>query len=215
MSRLAVLSAIDTATLAVAACKKVEPVTAAPLPPGPAPAAPGAMPPPGMPPPSMPPPGAPPAAVPQVGQAAPAGVEQRIAMTQQLVAQDPKNVKAWIALGNDYFDTHQPQKSIDAYANALALEPNNPDVLTDQGVMYRELGQSEKALANFLKANQIAPRHFQSLFNAGVVYAYDLKDSKKAVETWNRIIAADPSGPFATQSRAAIQALQQGGGPGR
>jgi tetratricopeptide (TPR) repeat protein len=207
VNRLAALSAAATAALAIAACKKVEPVTAAPVP---APVAPGAMPPAAMPPPAMPPPGMPPPAVPQVGQQVPGAVEQRIAMTQQLVAQDPKNVKAWIALGNDYFDTHQPQKSIDAYANALALEPNNPDVLTDQGVMYRELGVPEKALANFLKANQVAPRHFQSLFNAGVVYAYDLKDSKKAVETWNKIIAADPSGPFATQSRAAIQALQQG-----
>jgi tetratricopeptide (TPR) repeat protein len=157
----------------------------------------------------MPPPG-----MPQVGQQVPGAVEQRIAMTQQLVVQDPKNVRAWVALGNDYFDSRQFQKSIDAYANALALEPNNPDVLTDQGVMYREIHQPDKALANFLKANQIAPRHFQSLFNAGVVYAYDLNDPKKAIDTWNKIIAADPSGPFASQSRAAIQGLQQGA-PGR
>ena len=155
-------------------------------------------------------PGLPPGAAPHQGSPAAFETQQRIAIGEQLVQRDPKNRPAWVQLGNDYFDTHQPQKSIDAYANALALEPNNPDVLTDQGVMYRELGASDKALANFLKANQIAPRHFQSLFNAGVVYAYDLKDSKKAVETWNKIIAADPSGPFATQSRAAIQALQQG-----
>jgi cytochrome c-type biogenesis protein CcmH/NrfG len=193
------LLALGLAASAVMGCRREEPVVVAA---------------PTTPPPAMPTGNMPPGAMPRGTVPGAVAENQHIAAAEQVLARDPKNVKAWIALGNDYFDSHQPQKSIDAYANALTLEPNNPDVLTDQGVMYREIGASDKALANFLKANQIAPRHFQSLFNAGVVYAYDLKDSKKAVETWNKIIAADPSGPFATQSRAAIQGLQQGG-PGR
>ena len=142
-------------------------------------------------------------------------IQQRIAAAQQLVARDPKNVQAWIQLGNDYFDTRQAQKSVDAYARALELQPNNPDVLTDQGVMYRDLGQPDKALANFLKANQIAPTHMQSLMNAGVVYAYDLKDAKRAEETWLKVIANDKSGRFAAQAGQAIAELRQRpGGPG-
>ena len=143
------------------------------------------------------------------------GVEQRIAIAKQLVAQNPKDVQAWISLGNDYFDSHQAQAAIDAYANALAIDPKNPDVLTDQGVMYRELGQYDKAVANFLKANQIAPAHMQSLFNAGVVYAYDLKDAKRAEETWLKVIANDKSGRFAAQAGTAIAELRQrGAAPG-
>lgn len=218
MSRLVVVSATAVAALVLSSCKKVEPVTAAPIPaPAGAPAGAPAMPPPGgqapaMPPPSLPPPGMPP---PQVGQQMPGNLEAQIAVAKKLVEQDPKNVRAWISLGNDYFDSRRFQESIDAYAKALELDPNNPDVLTDQGVMYRELGKYDKALANFLKANQVAPRHFQSLFNAGVVYAFDLKDQKKAVEAWNKIIATDPASPFANQARQAIQDLQSGPARGR
>ena len=204
------------AALAIVGCKKNEPVVAAPIapPPGGAPA----MPPPsGMPPGAMPPPGMPPGGgMPMAGApGAPPGVEQRIAIAKQLVAQNPKDVQAWISLGNDYFDSHQTQPAIDAYANALALDPRNPDVLTDQGVMYRERGQYDKAVANFIQANQIAPAHMQSLFNAGVVYAYDLKDYKRAEETWLKVIANDKSGRFAAQAGSAIAELRQRpGAPG-
>ncbi len=201
------------AALAIAGCKKNEPVTAAPIAPPtggiPTMPPPGGMPPGAMPPPSMPQggmPGAP---------GAPQGVEQRIAIAKQLVAQNPKDVQAWISLGNDYFDSRQFQPAVDAYANALALDPKNADVLTDQGVMYRELGQYDKALANFLKANEVSPTHMQSLFNAGVVYAYDKKDAKKAEETWLKVIANDKSGRFAAQAGQAIAELRQrGAAPG-
>jgi hypothetical protein len=205
--------------LAVLGCKKNEPVTAAPIAPptGGVPT----MPPPGaMPPGAMPPGGG----MPQGGGMPPggmvgapnvpgggAGVDQRIAIAKQLVAQNPKDVQAWISLGNDYFDSKQQQAAIDAYGKALELNPKNPDVLTDQGVMYRDLGQYDKALANFQKANQIDPNHMQSLMNIGVVYAYDLKDSKRAEETWLKVIAADKSGRFAGQAGAAIAELRQRG----
>ena len=211
--------AVAIAAVAITGCKKNEPVTAAPITP-PAGGVP-TMPPAGMPPGAMPPPAMPPGGgMPPGGMVgAPnvpgggAGVEQRIAIARQLVAQNPKDVQAWISLGNDYFDSRQFQAAVDAYAKALELDPRNPDVLTDQGVMYRDLGQYDKALANFLKANQIAPTHMQSLMNAGVVYAYDLKDQKRAEEAWLKVIANDKSGRFAGQAGAAIAEMRQRGAP--
>ncbi|HET6921890.1 MAG TPA: tetratricopeptide repeat protein [Anaeromyxobacteraceae bacterium] len=135
-------------------------------------------------------------------------MERRIAMSQQIVARDPRNVQAWIQLGNDYFDTHRPQQSIEAYAKALELEPNNPDVITDQGVMYRELKQFDKAIANFRKANQMRPDHVQSLFNMAVVYGNDLKDGAKALAAWERVVQLAPASPQAAEARKAIAELK-------
>jgi cytochrome c-type biogenesis protein CcmH/NrfG len=140
------------------------------------------------------------------------GIAQRIATGEKLVAQEPKNVAAWVQLGNDYFDTHQRQKAVDAYGKALELQPDNPDVITDQGVMYRELGQFDKAVANFSKANKIQPSHIQSLYNLGVVYAYDFHDQLRAAEAWNRLIQMAPSSPQADQARQAL-GLTQGAKP--
>jgi cytochrome c-type biogenesis protein CcmH/NrfG len=109
-------------------------------------------------------------------------LQARITAAEQIVAKDPRNVRAWIQLGNDYFDSRQAQKAVEAYGRALELEPNNPDVLTDQGVMYRDLGNFDKAIANFKKANELDPKHVQSLFNLGVVYLHDLQDADKAAK---------------------------------
>jgi cytochrome c-type biogenesis protein CcmH/NrfG len=137
--------------------------------------------------------------------------QARITAMQQVVARDPKNVEAWIQLGNDYFDTRQPQKAIEAYDRALELRPSNPNVLTDQGVMYREIGQFEKAIANFQKANQVDPKHVQSLYNIGVVYLNDMKQPKRAIEVWNKVIQIAPQSEQAAQARTAIEEAKKVG----
>jgi tetratricopeptide (TPR) repeat protein len=156
-----------------------------------------------MPPPTMPPmPGAAPA------PSADVELQGRIAMNQSVVARDPRNLQAWVQLGNDYFDTHQAQKAIEAYGRALEIRPDDPNVLTDQGVMYRAIGQFEKAISNFEKANRADPKHVQSLYNMGVVYAHDLKQPKKATEAWNRVIQTAPQSEQAAQARAGIEELK-------
>ena len=215
MNRSLAIAALATVLAAstLVACKRERPLpaqVAAPIPPAGAPAAaPAAGPAPVAPLPANPPPSA---AAPAQAPGAVMEYQRRIAAAEQVVAQDPKNAQAWIQLGNDYFDTQQRQKAIDAYAHALELQPNNADVLTDQGVMYREVGAFDKAIANFTKANQVDPSHMQSLFNMGVVYAYDLKQPDKAIQAWNRIVEKSPLSPQAAQARQAIEDVKRRSG---
>ncbi len=129
----------------------------------------------------------------------------RINATKAALERDPKNFDAWVQLGNDYFDTHQPQASVDAYAKAIELNPKHPriaDVLTDQGVMLRELKAYDKALANFKKANAADPKHLPSLLNIGIVYANDLKDTAAARKAWTRLVELAPDSPQGQQAKA-------------
>jgi cytochrome c-type biogenesis protein CcmH/NrfG len=131
----------------------------------------------------------------------------RIAATKAQLAANPKDVDALVQLGNDYFDTHQPQLAVDAYAKALTLAPDNPkaaDILTDQGVMYRELKNYDKALANFKQAGKLNPNHLPSLLNLGVVYATDLHDMPSARKVWTRIVEVAPGTPQAEQAKALL-----------
>ena len=141
----------------------------------------------------------------QPGAGSPADYAQRIAQAEKIVAQDPKNLNAWISLGNDYFDTEQAQKSINAYGKALEIAPDNPSILTDQGVMFRKVGWYDKALANFEKAGKIDPNHLQSLFNAGLVYIVDLKQPEKAVPYWNKYLKIDSNSPTALQIKGMME----------
>jgi len=151
-----------------------------------------------------------------MGSGSPADYSQRIAEAEKILAQDPKNYQVWVQLGNDYFDTEQPQKSVNAYSKALEIDSNRqdtPNVLTDQGVMYRKMGLFDKAVANFEKAGQLDPKHLQSLYNLGVVYANDLKQIDKAIAVWQRYVALDPMSPQGQQVKAMIDELKAGGGP--
>lgn len=123
-------------------------------------------------------------------------------------AASSSDAKRWIALGNQYFDTHQRDKAIEAYAKALELDPNNADVLTDQGVMYSETTQYEKAIANFQKAHAIDPKHLPSLLNLGMLYAQYLKDYDKAIETWERVIEIAPTTVQAAKAHAYIERMK-------
>ena len=134
--------------------------------------------------------------------------QQKIIMLERIVSQEPENRNAWVQLGHNYFDADQPVKAIDAYDRALALNGNDPNVLTDQGVMYRRLGAFDKAIANFKKANEISPNHHQSLYNLGIVYLYDLNDPVKGLETWKSFLAIAPPGPGTAQVKAEVEALE-------
>ncbi len=136
-----------------------------------------------------------------------AEVQDRLARLQAMVAADPKNHDAWVALGNDYFDSHQAQKAVEAYGKALALNPDDPNVLTDQGVMYRQLNQFDKAVANFQKAAKLDPSHVQSLFNLGIVYAHDLHQPDAAAKAWNQVLVLAPTSDQATQARQQLSQL--------
>jgi len=147
------------------------------------------------------------------GAGSPTDYSARIAEAEKIVAKDPKNINAWLSLGNDYFDTEQTQKAIHAYGKVLEIEPNNPNVLTDQGVMYRKIGWFDKAIANFEKANQIDPKHLQSLFNLGIVYAVDMKDHVKARPYWKKIMEIDPNSPTAMQVKGMMGGAGEGAPP--
>jgi cytochrome c-type biogenesis protein CcmH/NrfG len=141
---------------------------------------------------------------------------RRIAETEAIIGREPGNLKAWISLGNDYFDTNQPSKAIQAYARALEIQPDNPDVLTDQGIMFRKLGWYDKALANFQKARAQNPRHLQSLYNMGIVYTVDLKQPDRAVPLWEAYLREDGTSETARQVRELLASMtRQGDHPAR
>ncbi|HJV38267.1 MAG TPA: tetratricopeptide repeat protein [Geothrix sp.] len=142
-----------------------------------------------------------------------AEMQARIIKLEAVVKAEPKNHDAWVGLGNDYFDSHQPQKAVDAYAKALALKPDDPDILTDQGVMYRQLNQFDKAIANFQKAGKINPSHVPSVFNLGIVYAGDLNKPDEAAKAFNKVLVMAPNSEQAAQARQLLAQLNKGGMP--
>lgn len=105
----------------------------------------------------------------------------------------PDDPRIWTELGNAYFDIHEPHNAISAYEHSLTLDHSNPDVLTDLGIMYREIKNYDKALDCFRKAYQQDPGHINAIFNEGVVLSADLGRKADAARVWTRILEIDPA----------------------
>src|SRR5579864_4754685 len=113
------------------------------------------------------------------GGGAPGGsAPPAMAAIQQLrdyVASHPKDADAVLKLANLNFDIRNWARARDLYNQYLGLRPEDADVRTDLGVCFRALRQYDDALAQFRRAEGIAPSHWKAVFNQVVVLGFDLK----------------------------------------
>jgi len=155
--------------------------------------------------PQMVPPGAPEPAPPGLDSIE---VASKIQALKEIVKKDPKNLPAWVELGNLYFDTDQPKEAIEAYSQYLKVKPDNPDVRTDMGIMYRKLGQFDRAIEEFRKAAQSDPKHINSRYNIGLVLLHDKQDMKGAIKAWEEYLKVDPKSEKAQRIKAQIERIK-------
>ena len=114
------------------------------------------------------------------------------ATLKKQVQDTPKDSEAWIHLGHFYFDMQKPEKAIEAYETALAIDEAHPDVWTDLGVVYRRSGNPEKAVACFDKALALKPDHEIAMFNKGIVLMHDMQDLDGALKSWQSLLKINP-----------------------
>jgi len=129
----------------------------------------------------------------------------RVDLARQALAMDPQSLDLQINLGNAFMDEGQYVEAIDTYAKVLAAHPDNPDVRIDMGICYRRVQDPTRAVAEFRKALEHAPNHVNGNLNLGVVLYYDMKDTKGAVEAWDKFLAAAPNHPSAASIREEVQ----------
>jgi len=132
----------------------------------------------------------------------------KIALLEQETKVNPQNAEAWIQLGNEYFDSDQYEKAIQAYTKSLELKPNNANVWTDMAIMYRRSGKPEEAIKGFDKAIEVDPKHEIARLNKGIVLLHDLKDTDGAIKAWEELIEINPIA-MAPTGRSVDEMVQQ------
>lgn len=149
----------------------------------------------------------------QAGQGGPLGSGpvqgfDKVKMLQDVVAKDPKNINAWIELGNILMDTNRYAEAVEPYQKALALDPKNVDVRVDLGTCLRGSGKPDLAVKEYKKALEDNPNHINANKNMGVVLQYDLKDGKQALKYFEKALALAPNAPDAGALKAEIDKLK-------
>jgi tetratricopeptide (TPR) repeat protein len=152
-----------------------------------------------------------PAAPPPAAPNATLADEHALAAYRDALARDPMNVQAAISAGNILYDAKRWAEAIPLYQQALALDPRNVSVSTDLGTALWYSGRADQALAQYARSLSIDARHAQTLFNIGIVKSEGKRDYAGAAETWQKLLATNPSYPQAATVRSMIDEARRKG----
>jgi cytochrome c-type biogenesis protein CcmH/NrfG len=137
--------------------------------------------------------------------------EQELQGYRNVLASDPGNVRANVALANRLYDAGRYAEAISHYQAALTGDPKNVDVSTDLATALYYAGRADEALAQFDRSLSIDPGHGQTLFNLGIVKRDAKHDAKGAIAAWQRLLVSVPQYPEARKVRSMIAELETKG----
>ena len=141
--------------------------------------------------------------------AAPALVtEQELQGWRNILASDPKNLRANVELANRLYDAGRYGDALPYYQQAYTLDPRNVGVSTDFATALYYAGRTDEALAQFDRSLAIDPRHGQTLFNIGIVKRDARHDTRGAIDAWEKLLASVPDYPDADRVRTMIAQLK-------
>jgi cytochrome c-type biogenesis protein CcmH len=135
----------------------------------------------------------------------PAQIEAMVNRLAERLKNDPEDADGWRMLAHSYETLRRFDAALDAYRRLAALEPNNPDVLTDAAValgmsLNQDLsGEPERLIDRALALN---PNHVQALALKGSA-AYERGDYAQAIAPWKKILAMVPQESSMARSIAA------------
>jgi tetratricopeptide (TPR) repeat protein len=133
---------------------------------------------------------------------------ERIEDLKETIREDPKNLTAYLKLGNIYFDQNKYREAIAAYSQYLSIKPDDPDVRTSMGILLKGLGDFDGAVEELRRAAQIHPYHANSRFHLGIVLLFEKKDVKGAIKVWEDFLRVEPRGERANWVRAQTERLR-------
>ena len=84
--------------------------------------------------------------------------------------------------------------------DVVLKSPDKARPLTNRGIAYGNLGQWDKAIADYSKAIGINPGYFEAVLNQGYAYA-NLEQWEKAITDYSRAIEIDAESAFAFSNR--------------
>lgn len=129
------------------------------------------------------------------------------------LASDPRSVEAHLERARIYFEHGLPGREIEAYRDALAIDPARVDVRENLGHALLADGQLQEAAAAYRAVLARKPDATVPLFNLARIVSDGGADPAEARQLWTRYLEVDPSSDWSRQAREALAALPAGSSP--
>jgi tetratricopeptide (TPR) repeat protein len=109
---------------------------------------------------------------------------------------EPADAKKYREEGEAFYKAHQYNEAIEAFNHALRLNPAQPVVYFNLGVIYGELQQYKEAIKAYQEAVRLKPDYPLAYFNMGNAYL-DGGEYGKAIEAFKEASQLDSIAPAA------------------
>jgi tetratricopeptide (TPR) repeat protein len=121
--------------------------------------------------------------------------QRQIDEIEGLMAQNPDDPGLKVAMGDAYFELARTtmipenwEQSRSWYEKAMAQgRSDDPNILTDLAVVYRNLQQQSRSVELLERAIAVSPEHWQAWFNLVIIRNFDLHDHDGARAAFVRL----------------------------
>jgi len=105
-------------------------------------------------------------------------VDGAIGVLQNYLKTDPDNVDILFNLGLDYFLLPRPQyqQAIETFNEVLKRDVQYADAYFYKGLVYKESGDTAKAISNFQTTVEVDPDHYDAFMQLGLIYSAKKQD---------------------------------------
>lgn len=143
----------------------------------------------------------------------PGGLDEAIAVYQQVVALQPRWSEPHINLGCVYYQRGEMQNAHASFCAAIELEPENVVAHFNLGCVLDEIGRLEEAIEHLRRATELEPTHADAHFNLASTYE---KQGRKqlALQHWISYLQQQSQGPWADFARTQLKKSRSPGSPG-
>lgn len=122
-------------------------------------------------------------------------IEANVGKLATRLEQNPADAEGWVMLARSYMTLEKYTEASNAFARAVSLKPNDPDLLADCAfslamVNGRQLQGQPFDLVK--KAMQIDPKNAKALELAGSA-EFQAKNYKQAIAYWEKVLAMTPA----------------------
>ncbi|MGL5033887.1 MAG: tetratricopeptide repeat protein [Microcystaceae cyanobacterium] len=123
-----------------------------------------------------------------------AAILEKFDVSQENLADQPlpETSEGWLERGLELANLGNLEEAIAAWDQALALDPNLPQVWHNRGSALGNLGRLEEALASFTQATTIQPENYQAWFSQGLVLESQ-GDNTAAIASYEKALAIETS----------------------
>ena len=135
----------------------------------------------------------------------------RVGELKKALERNAADRPALLELANLYYDAGKFDQAVPFYDRALAIDRNDPNVLTDAGNAYWQSGNPAKALEYLREDQQRFPSHWQSAVNLFLLAASQ-RNASLASDALDSVKRSNPNFEKLPEMERILGELRRGGG---